>query len=171
MLFGARSLRLSSVGHPFLLPGQGVNFRRPERKSCLAWQLPSVSLPTMQRYEYFMAFANYLPKNCCFFTLFRSQFCRENPCHDYGNVTLISDVLTSDVLTIRCFLKIQRQIFNNIYIIYYIYIIKFITYNSFSYQPLFISFTSLFLSQFLTTKIHLNVRSQNVRMSDFLKWQ
>jgi len=77
-LFGARSLLLSSVGFQFLLPGQGVNFRRPERKFCRAWQLPSVSLPTMQRYEYFMVFANYLPKNSCFFTLFRSQFCREN---------------------------------------------------------------------------------------------
>ena len=124
-LFGARSLRQSSVGRPFLLPGQGVNFRRPEHKFCLAWQLPSVSLPTMQRYEYFMAFANYQEKNCCFFTLFRSQFCRENQ-------SLSSDhaaeserqflFLTSYFLTFWWFLKC-KELDYLLYIIYILYII------------------------------------------------
>jgi len=62
------------VGFQFLLPGQGVNFRRPERKFFLAWQLPSVSLPTMQRYEYFMPLQIICQKTAVFSPYFAPNF-------------------------------------------------------------------------------------------------
>jgi len=65
------------VGFPFLLPGQGVNFRRPERKFFLAWQLPSVSLPTMQRYEYFMPLQIICQKTAVFSPYFAPNFADE----------------------------------------------------------------------------------------------